>query len=125
MAYKIPKQLLIPISSLLVLLLSGCATQPQSLYHWGDFQTQQYAYFKGEKGPEDGIQQLEKIREEAKANGKSVPPGLQAHLGMLYGQTGRTSDFEQHLAAEKLQFPESASYLDFLVKNKQKPKTTP
>ena len=125
MVYKVNKRLLILISGLATLLLSGCVTQQQSLYHWGDFQAQQYAYFKGEKGPEDGILRLEKIREEAKSGGKSVPPGLQVHLGMLYGQTGQTDKFEQNLAAERQQFPESISYLDFLLKNKQKPKTTP
>ena len=100
-----------------------CATQQQSLYYWGDYQDQQYAYFKGDKGAADSILHLEKIREEAKASGQAVPPGLQAHLAMLYGQAGRTDKFEQNLAAEKQQFPECTSYLDFLLKKKQK--TTP
>lgn len=111
---------LILISGLAVATLSGCVTRPQPLYHWGDFQSQQYSYFKGEKGPEDGIQSLEKVREEARAKGRSVPPGMQAHLGLLYGQTGRTDLFEQNLQAEKQQFPESAAYVDFLLKKNQK-----
>lgn len=103
------------------LLFTGCAQQRQPLYHWGDFQTVQYGYFKGDKGPEEGIVALEKVREEAKASGRHVPPGLQAHLGMLYGLTGRTDLFEQNLLAEKQSFPESSVYLDFLLKKKQKP----
>lgn len=99
-------------------ILSACVTAPQPLYYWGDFQSQQYSYFKGNKGPEDGIQSLEKVREQARSQGKSVPPGFQAHLGMLYGQTGRTDLFEQNLQAEKQQFPESATYVDFLLKKK-------
>lgn len=125
MANQNIKRSLAPIAGIAALLLSGCATQQHALYHWGDYQTQQYAYFKGEKGPEDSIPLLEKIREEAKAGGKSVPPGLQAHLGMLYGQTGHTDKFEQNLAAERQQFPESAAYLDFLLKKKPKPKANP
>lgn len=111
------------LACLSALLLAGCATRPQSLYYWGNFPDQQYAYFKGDKGPEDGIQALEKIREEAKARGQRVPPGFQAHLGLLYGQTGRTDLFEQNLQAEQLQFPESSAYVNFLLKKKAKPQS--
>lgn len=100
----------------LALLLSACATTQPQIYHWGDFTTQQYGYLKGEKSPEEGIQRLEKVIEEAKAKGKPLPPGLQAHLGLLYGQTGRIDRFEYYLLAERQQFPESATYVDFLMK---------
>lgn len=103
-----------------VALLSACVTRPQPLYHWGTFEAQQYAYLNGSKSPEEGIQNLEKIREEAKSKGKTVPPGLNAHLGLLYGLTGRTDLFEQHLQAERMQFPESSVYVDFLLKQTPK-----
>ena len=108
------------IYCLAVATLSGCATRQQPIYYWGDFQAQQYSYFKGDKGPEEGILSLEKVREEARANGRPVPPGMQAHLGMLYGLTGRTDLFEQNLQAERQQFPESSVYVDFLMKKNQK-----
>ena len=111
---------LILLCGLAAAMLSGCATRPQPIYYWGDFEPQQYAYFKGEKGPEEGILALEKLREEARAKGRPVPPGMQAHLGLLYGQTGRTDLFEQNLLAERQQFPESSVYVDFLLKHKQK-----
>lgn len=120
MAYRYMKRSLPALLSLSAVILAGCANRPQPLYHWGSFQEQQYAYFKGDKGPEDAIQQLEQTREEAKARGKPVPPGFQAHLGMLYGQTGRTDLFEQNLLAERQQFPESSAYVDFLLKKNQK-----
>jgi hypothetical protein len=99
-------------------MLAGCAAQRQPLYHWGTFNAQQYSYFKGDKSPEESIQALEKVRLDAKAAGRPLPPGLQAHLAMLYGQTGRTDLFELNLQAERQQFPESAAYIDFLLKNK-------
>jgi hypothetical protein len=108
------------LAGLAVLALSGCVTRPEPLYHWGNFPDQQYTYFKGEKGPEEGIQHLEKVRAQAKARGKPLPPGLQAHLGILYGLTGRTDLFEQNLDAERQQFPESSAYVDFLLKKKEK-----
>jgi hypothetical protein len=118
---KHSKQGLVLLASLVSIALTGCVNRPQSLYYWGNFTDQQYAYFKGDRGPEDGIVQLEKVREEARSRGKLVPPGFQAHLGLLYGQTGRTDLLEQNLLAEQQQFPESAAYVDFLLKKKQKP----
>lgn len=122
MIYKYTKRAQLLLAGMAALFLSGCATHAPSLYYWGDFQNQQYAYFKGEKGPEDSIQQLEKIREEAKSKGKPLPPGFEAHLGMLYGLTGRTDMFEQGLEAERQYFPESTVYRDFLLKKKPKGK---
>ena len=46
----------------------------------------------------------------------ALPPGFQAHLAMLYGQTGRTDRLADNLEAEKTQFPESTSYMNFLLK---------
>lgn len=103
-------------AALFATLLTACAAQREPLYYWGSFPAQQYAYFQGDKGPEESIQALEKTREEARAKGKPLPPGFQAHLGLLYGQTGRTDLFEQYLQAEKQQFPESLTYIDFLLK---------
>lgn len=120
MLRTLPKPGLPLLAALLASTLAGCVNRPQPLYYWGNFQDQQYAYFKGDKGPEDGIQNLERVREEARSRGRSVPPGFQAHLGMLYGLTGRTDLLEQNLLAERQQFPESAVYVDFLLKTKQK-----
>lgn len=97
-------------------LTSGCATRPQPLYYWGDYQSQVYSHFQAEKGPEEQIQALEKTREQARAQGKSLPPGLQAHLAMLYGQTGRSDRLVENLQAEKALFPESQTFMDFLLK---------
>ena len=97
-------------------LLAGCVSRPQPLYYWGDYQSQVYGHFKGEKGPEEQIQALEQVREEARAQGRAVPPGLQAHLAMLYGQTGRSERLVENLEAEKKQFPESSTFMDFLLK---------
>lgn len=120
MAHRHAKHHRLALAGLAVLILAGCVNRPQPLYYWGSFEELQYAYFTGDRGPEDAIQQLEQTRQEAKARGKALPPGLQAHLGMLYGQTGRTDLFEQNLLAERQQFPESAAYVDFLLKKNRK-----
>lgn len=97
-------------------LLTGCAARQQPLYYWGDYQPQVYGHFKAEKGPDEQILALEEVREQAKAQGKLLPPGFQAHLAMLYGQTGRSERLIENLEAEKTQFPESSTFMDFLLK---------
>lgn len=104
------------LTLLVAALLTGCAARQQPLYYWGDYQPQIYGHFKAEKGPDEQIQALEKVREQAKAQAKPLPPGLQAHLAMLYGQTGRPERLIENLEAEKTQFPESSTFMDFLLK---------
>lgn len=104
------------LSILSSILLAGCVSRPQPLYYWGDYQAQVYGHFKGEKGPEEQIAALEAVREEARSQGRALPPGFQAHLAMLYGQTGRSERLVEQLEAEKKQFPESTTFMDFLLK---------
>lgn len=106
-------------------LMAGCATQTTPpLYYWGGYQAQLYGHFQNTKSPEEQIQALEEIREKARAKGLPLPPGLQAHLALLYGNTGQSERFMQNLQAEKQQFPESTSFIDFLLKKfENKPAT--
>ncbi len=104
------------IATLVLLFLSGCATPPQPLYYWGDYQDQIYGHFKREKSPQEQIAGLEADVEKAASKNLALPPGFQAHLGMLYGSTGNSEKMRVHLEAEKRQFPESAVFMDFLLK---------
>lgn len=97
-------------------LLGGCATQPKPLYYWGEYPSVTYSHFNNAKGPQEQIAALESMREVARSKGLPLPPGFQAHLGMLYGQTGQTDRFAQNLEAEKQQFPEGAPFMDFILK---------
>lgn len=97
--------------------LGGCGTPARKpLYYWGDYQDMVYGHFRAKKSPEEQILALEALREQAKAQDLAVPPGMQAHLAMLYGQTGHADRLVEYLEAEKRQFPESAAYVDFLLK---------
>jgi hypothetical protein len=109
------------ISILFLPFVSGCVTKQQPLYYWGGYQTQIYGHFKGEKAPEEQILVLEQVQERAAADNKALPPGFRAHLGMLYGQTGRSERLVEELENEKKQFPESSAYVDFLLKKVKKP----
>ena len=97
------------------LLLAGCATGPQPLYYWGDYQPALYGHFTKESGPQEQIASLEAGLEKARAAGKPVPPGYNAHLGLLYAEGEQTDQMLKYFEAEKTLYPESASYMDFLL----------
>lgn len=103
--------------AMLLLVLAGCATQPKTLYNWDQYQTTVYQYYQSDKvGPEQQIASLKESIEKSRATNKQVPPGLHAQLGLLYANTGNTDQSFQEFNTEKTLFPESAAYMDFLLK---------
>lgn len=101
------------------ILLSGCAATDHRQYQWGSYTEQQYSALNGDPGAADGINALEETLQESISSGKPVPPGLQAHLGLLYGQAGRHDLFVKYLRAEQQQYPESKAYINFLLNRSQ------
>ncbi len=101
----------------LLLLLAGCATQPKPIYNWDKYQTTVYQYYQSDKvSQEEQIASLKESIEKSRATNKLVPPGLHAQLGLLYANTGHTDQAFQEFNTEKTLFPESAAYMDFLLK---------
>lgn len=96
-------------------LLAGCANQA-TLYQWEGYQPQVYQYFKGEPR-EAQVQVLEGDLEKIKAAGKLPPPGYHAHLGLLYADLGKDDEMVREFQTEKRLFPESGTYVDFLLRN--------
>ena len=104
--------------------LAGCTQAPKRLYYWEDFQPQLYEYFKADKsGPEEQLRILDAHAQKARARGAALPPGFRAHLAMIYLRLGRDGEAKQALEAEKASFPESAQYMDFLLKRMTVPKS--
>ncbi|WP_425605799.1 DUF4810 domain-containing protein [Paraburkholderia translucens] len=99
-----------------MLLLSGCANTTPTLYQWTGYQPGVYDYLKGEKGPQEQIDALEKAQQQIRAKGNTPPPGFHAQLGMLYANVGNDTQAMQEFAFEKQLFPEAATYMDFLMK---------
>lgn len=101
-------------------LLAGCATAPQPLYHWGSYQPVLYGHFTKEKGPQEQIAALEAGIEKARAAGKALPPGYNAHLGLLHAEMEQTDQMLMYFEAEKALYPESTGYMDFLTRKSRK-----
>ncbi|RML94328.1 DUF4810 domain-containing protein [Pseudomonas savastanoi] len=96
--------------------LTGCVQQPKTLYQWGSYQPKVYEYFKGES-KEAQVAKLEEDLQKIRSTNATPPPGYHAQLGMLYGSIGKDDQMVQELRTEKALFPESATYMDFLLKN--------
>lgn len=102
-------------------LLAGCGSAPKSLYQWESYNNQVYEYLKGQgKGPEAQIDVLAQGLEKIHAGGNSPPPGYHAQLGMLYAHIGKGERVGKEFETEKKLFPESAAYMDFLLKKHNK-----
>ena len=105
-------------------VLVGCAEAPKRLYYWEGFQGQLYEHFKADSSsPEDQLRILNAQAQKARASGAALPPGFRAHLAMIYLRLGRDGEAKQELEAEKANFPESAQYMDFLLKRMTVPKS--
>lgn len=102
-----------------VLLLTGCTSAPKPLYNWDSYQSVVYQYYQqSESAPQSQIDALKKSIELSRAKSLGIPPGLHAHLGMLYGATGALDLAMAEFNEEKTLYPESAAFMDRLMKNK-------
>ncbi|ENO87416.1 DUF4810 domain-containing protein [Thauera linaloolentis] len=104
-----------------LLLLAGCASGPQPLYYWGEYQPALYGHFTKEQGAQEQIAALEAGLEKARAKSLAVPPGYHAHLGILYAGSEQPDQMLRHFEAEKTLYPESAAYMDFLMRKARQP----
>jgi hypothetical protein len=97
--------------------LQGCASGPQPLYSWGTFPHYQYDALRGEgDSPAQQILGMEQQSQKAASEHLALPPGFRAHLGKLYYDTGDVNRAAALWAEEKAAFPESAPYMDSLLK---------
>ena len=103
-----------PALALAAFALVGCQTAPPSLYQWGLYEPQLTGHFKGES-PVQQIAVMEKHLQTVSAQGKQVPPGFHAHLGMLYSLAGKSDQVAAHFEEEKRLFPESGPYMNRLL----------
>ncbi|WP_244226225.1 DUF4810 domain-containing protein [Pseudomonas aeruginosa] len=86
------------------------------MYQWEGYQAQVHEYFKGES-KEAQAQALEADLEKIRAKNGAVPPGYHAQLGLLYSSIGKDDQMVREFETEKALFPESATYMDFLLNN--------
>ena len=104
-------------AALAALSVVGCAAGPKPLYHWDGYARSVYDQLlmpSQASGPR--LLELESQAQKARAANAALPPGFRAHLGHQYLLAGRLDDARDAFRAEKAAFPESATYMDFLLR---------
>lgn len=105
------------LASAAALLLSGCAdNSPRQLYYWdGAYTGSVYEYLTEEGDAGTQIAALEESLQKAYQRAAKVPPGLHAHLGLLYLSQGNGAKFKAYVEKEAELYPESRDYAMFLL----------
>ena len=105
------------LASAAALLLSGCADDsPRQLYYWdGAYTSSVYEYLTQEGDAGAQIAALEESLQKAYQRAAKVPPGLYAHLGLLYLSQGNGAKFKAYVEKEAELYPESRDYAMFLL----------
>ena len=112
------------LASAAALLLSGCADDsPRQLYYWdGAYTSSVYEYLTEEGDAGAQIAALEESLQKAYQRAAKVPPGLHAHLGLLYLSQGNGAKFKAYVEKEAELYPESREYAMFLLNQNSKTK---
>ncbi len=110
------------LASAAALLLSGCADDsPRQLYYWdGAYTGSVYEYLSEEGDAGAQIAALEESLQKAYQRAAKVPPGLYAHLGLLYLSQGNGAKFKAYVEKEAELYPESRDYAMFLLNQNSK-----
>ncbi len=101
----------------------SCASKARPpIYLWETFPKLQYdALLRPGTPPMEQVAMLESQAEKARAAGAALPPGFRAHLGMLKLAGGDVDRARQLWVEEKAVFPESALYMDQLLRRLDAP----
>lgn len=103
------------------LLLSGCAPKKNSLYSWDRaYIDSVYTTLNNENDAAGDIGKIEKYVQQSIVDGKKVPPGVYAHLGLLYSKVGNDGQALVYFEKEANAFPESRHYMNFIAKKGSK-----
>ncbi|MFQ1050447.1 DUF4810 domain-containing protein [Avibacterium paragallinarum] len=104
---------------LLIFFLSACGTSTKNMYYWKGYNYTIYDYLKNDNTSIcNQIEEMEKYFNNARKNQLPAAPGAYAHMGLLLIQAGQLDAARQQFLEEKKHFPESSSYIDFLMKNR-------
>ncbi len=104
---------------MIAFVLVGCAKPDSPLYTW----EQSYidSNYKVLKNEADMLAQIDTMQEYLgviESHDGKAPPGLFAHLGLLYYESGDLAKAEYYWLEESRLYPESKHFIEFLIKQK-------
>ena len=102
---------------LAALVLSGCVTQPEPLYRWGEYEQLIYTMYTQPGAAEPGlqVQKLQADIQRSEAEGKRVPPGVHAQLGYMQYMQGNEAAAVDQFAMERRLYPESDAFMTTFI----------
>jgi hypothetical protein len=106
------------VLALFFLLLASCVSVPKSLYIWGNYQEQTYAYIKDatDKSLEELLNTYQTLVEKQQGSRKTVPPGICADYGYLLYKQGKTQEGLALLEKEIVLYPEATVFISRIIK---------
>ena len=106
------------ISSLVFcLFLTGCSLTSSTTYYWGNYESLLYDMYvePGKATPQIQIHKLTTDIQQAENKGKTVPPGVYAHLGFMYSIDGNIEAATNAFNKEKALYPDSQILIDGML----------
>ncbi|EEF15794.1 hypothetical protein AM202_0403 [Actinobacillus minor 202] len=101
-------------------ILSACSSNNtnKDLYYWGNYSDVVYHYYNepGDFGKQE--ESLNQIIAEAATHKKTVAPGVYGHLALVLQKQGKQSEAQIALKKEQELHPESATFIQYLQRNK-------
>jgi len=97
-------------------ILSSCV-QHQDHYYWGSYEPLLLEMYTkpGQATPDVQIDKLTADIQKAEGLGKPIPPGVFAHLGLMYATIGYVDQAEAAFLQEKNLYPESKTLIDGMM----------
>lgn len=105
------KTLAIAVLASTSVMLTGCQTS-QGLYHWGDYESGLYEYYKNPSEQEALTKQLLTLIEKESVR---IPPGIYAEYGTLLLQQGKKQEAIMFFEKEKELWPESQHLMNSMI----------
>ena len=97
--------------------MTGCGS---SIYRWSGYEGSIAGFYdhRDDDITAGHVKSLSSQVEKSQRAGR-VPPGMLAHLAYFYYLNGDTTTAAEYLRAEKEAFPESAQFVDFILRQVQ------
>ncbi len=97
--------------------LTGCGS---SIYRWSGYEGS-IATFYAHRDDDILVGQVKSLSTQVGKSQRAgrVPPGMLAHLAYFYYLNGDMTTATEYLRAEKEAFPESAQFVDFILRQVQ------
>jgi len=105
------------VTTVAAIATGGCTSSPPDHYYWGAYEASVAGVLRDPSGErlQNEIRSLSGDIEKARVEGRTIAPGVHAHLGYLYYLGGSYESAALEFTAEKELFPESAVFIDGIL----------